>query len=324
MKKANILIISMIAALIVGVVLISGMLLINHGIFFDAKDSSEIAMNRYIAICTNPQMDGWQDVKQGLEKAAEKNQAAIEFLEKGFEESRADASCVEMAVDSGADGIILYANDGALDEELDYAAENSVPVVMVINSYNHDQIFQLGSDPMLLAEKMLEYIDEMDVENNSIAIISSNQSEEYKSGQFMMKFEKTGRNVTLHTFAGPHVFDANQTVKELIASEEEIDMICCLDATATLGVAQSIVELNKVNVISIVGCGKTDEILKMIQKGVVSATVAVDYEKIGTEAIGILMANSRKPFLYDQRIISDVYVIDPSNVRSFLMEEGAE
>jgi len=323
MKKSNILIVSIFFTLVVGVLVFFVVILTNYGFLRKTPDSAEITMRRFIAICTNPQMDGWQDVKFGLENAASKHQASIEFLEKGFEEDRADASCIEMAVDSGVDGIILYANDSSFDKELEYAAENYVPVVMVINGYTHDKIFQLGSDSTLIADKMLEYVEEMDVDSSSIAIISSNQSEEYKYGQFRTKFYDSGRNVMLRTFSGPHVFDANKTVKELIASEDEVDLICCLDSTATLGVAQSIVELNKVNVISIVGSGKTDEILNMIQKGVISATVAVDYEKIGSEAIDILVNNSSKPILYDKRILSDVYVIDKSNVRSYI-EVNAE
>jgi ABC-type sugar transport system substrate-binding protein len=102
-----------------------------------------------------------------------------------------------------------------------------------------------------------------------------------------------------------------------------IDLICCLDATATLGVAQSIVELNKVNVITIIGSGKTNEVLNMIRKGIVTATVAVDYEKIGTETINILARYTKKPLSYKKHILSDIYVIDKSNVRSY-MEVTAE
>lgn len=318
MKKANILIVSVFVALILCLVSIFIVSLSSFGVFQSDDDYSEVTMKRYIAICTNPQMDGWQDVRTGLEKAALKSNVAIEFLEEGFDQDRADASCIEMAVDSGADGIIIYAKDNEFNEELDYAAANSVPVVNVINEYNHDRIFQIGTNPKLIADKMADYVDEMDVESNNIAVISSDLSEQHKSGQFRIRFSNTGKKIMMRTFQGPHVFDANKTVKEIIASEDEVDMICCLDSTATLGVAQSIVELNKVNVITIVGCGKTNEILNMIEKGVVAATIAVDYEKIGSEAIDILVNHSAKPIRYEKRVLSDVYVIDQTNVRSYI------
>ena len=318
MKKANILIVSIFAALIIGVVSIFVASLTNFGFFNKTTETNEVTMKRYMAICTNPQMDGWQDVKKGLARAAVNNNAAIEFLEEGFAEDRADASCIEMAVDSGVDGIILYANDGNFDTELDYAAENFVPVVLVINDYEHDKIFRVTSDSRLLPDTMVDYISRMHAECDDIAVITSSKSEQSKSGHFRTSLSAAGRKITMRTFPGPHIFDANKTVKELIASENDVDMICCLDATATLGVAQSIVELNKVNVIKIVGSGKTDEILNMIQKGIIDATVAVDYEKFASEAIEILVHNASKPIQYEKRVLSDVYVIDNKNVRSFV------
>lgn len=323
MKKANTLIISCVLVLIVIVLAAFLVMLLSYGLPKNNEDQPDISMKRYIAICTNPQLDGWQDIKIGLQNAANANNSAIEFLEAGFENERADASCVEMAVDSGADGIIIYASDQDLSAELDYAAQKSVPVIFVVNNYDHEKIFQLSSDPALFASKMVHYVNGTGKESKNIAIISSEQVESYKTEQFRSLFESKNYNVTLKSFSGPHVFDANETVKELIASQNEIDMICCLDSTATLGVAQSIVELNKVNVITIIGSGKTDEILNMIEKGVVTATIAVDYEKIGSESINILNRYGSRPINYKKHILSDIYVIDQSNVRRF-MEVTAE
>ena len=319
MKKANILIISIAFALIVGVLIVFFAAIGSFGVFEEPQEISEYEMNRYIAVCTNPQMDGWKDMKVSLERSAAANNAAIEFLEEGFDDDRADASCIEMAVDSGVDGIVIYANDGDFDAELKYAAENSVPVVSVIDSRSHENVFEIGTDHALFAKRMVEYVDEMDVESKNVAIISSGQYETHRSEQLSELFGESGRNVVTRTFSGPHVFDANETVKALIASEEKIDMICCLDATATLGVAQAIVELNKVNVISIVGCGKSEEILNMIRKGVVAATFAVDYERIAREAIATIN-NAQKPFEYDKRMISNIYVINGSNADAYIEE----
>ncbi len=322
MKKANTLIISSVFLLIV-VLAVFIVLFMSYGMLDNDEEKLDISMNRYFAICTNPQLDGWQDIKIGLQNAADAHNSAIEFLEAGFEDERADASCIEMAVDSGADGIIIYASDENVDIEVDYAAQKSVPVVFVVNDYDHDKIFKLRSDPLLFATKMVDYVKGMELENKNLAIISSEQSESYKSEPFQSLFRFEGFDVTIKPFSGPHVFDATETVKELISSQNEIDMVCCLDATATLGVAQSIVELNKVSVITIIGSGKTDEILNMIQKGIITATIAVDYEKIGSEAISILSDCKNRPIEYQKRILSDIYVIDKSNVRRF-MEVTAE
>lgn len=321
MKKVTTLIISSVL-LIVVVLTIFIVIIMDFGMFKKTDETADVVMNRYFAICTNPQLDGWQDIKTGLQKASDAHKSAIEFLEAGFEDDRADASCIEMAVDSGADGIIVYGSDKTVDLELDYAADKSVPVIFVVNEYDHDRIFQLSSDPALFASKMVYYVNGIESDHKNIAIISSGQSS-YKAEQFQTLFDAKGYNTIVKSFSGPHVFDANETVKDLISSQNEIDMVCCLDATATLGVAQSIVDLNKVNVITIIGSGKTNEVLNMIRKGVVTATVALDYEKIGSEAINILSRYASKPISYKKHILSDIYVIDKSNVRSY-MEVAAE
>ena len=324
MKRANPLIVSIFITLIVGVLAVFLIVLNGFGLF-EKDNETEVPADtpHYIAICTDPQTDGWSEIKKGMMNQADAYGVGVEFIESGFDAENADESCIEMAVDSKVDGIAIYINDYGLHEEFEYASDSSIPVVTLVNSNSYTGLIKISADTVHLSNVMTEYINSSEMEFSDIGIISSGNTNTVRIASFMNEMSPNAKNIEVRSFTGPYVFDAGESVKELISENPDIDLICCMDATATLGVAQSIVDLNKVNNIKIVGSGKSEEILQMIRKGVVTATVAIDYENVGSQAINELYAANPYFSKDGKKVPADIFIIDKNNVSSFL-EDDAE
>ena len=325
MKKNNVWILGIFAVLVAGIITLFAVVLAGFGLFDGVREGGGADTPQYIAICINPQADGWQDIKAGMQQASAELGVAVEFIEHGFEQDRADASCIEMAVDSGAEGIAIYAQDRDLDEALEYAAKRGVAVAVLVNRYTGEEsVIQIGEDAENIAGTMAEYIGGMSESALNAGLISDAQADDVRVGIFSEKISSITGGVKTAKRTGYYVFDAGESAKQLLSANSEINLICCMDANTTLGVAQSIVELNKVNSVSIVGSGISSEILNLIEKGVISATVSMDYKKIGEDAVKELFKQNGRIYKTASEISADVFIIDADNADLFTREDEYE
>ncbi len=316
MKKTNSLIIGLLAVLISMIVIVFAITFFALGLFGGQNENGDIGMSRYIAICTNPQAEGWSEIKNGMLYAAEEHGVSVEFIETGFIKDREDASCIEMAVDSGVQGIAVYFQHGDADEELKYAEEKSIPVIAIVGKYDGEkEISCISASSSRLAHATADYIGEMDTSSLRIGIIKNYSFVESWDGLFAgFAAEFLRFPIKTSSGTGSYVFDAGETTRLLLQEDPSINLICCTDANTTLGAAQSIVDLNKVNDVHIMGSGSSAEILGFIEKRIITASLVVDYEKIGKSAIDELVRRNDVPYSTVRNIEADIFMIDDSNV----------
>jgi ribose transport system substrate-binding protein len=82
---------------------------------------------------------------------------------------------------------------------------------------------------------------------------------------------------------------AEQVIYQLVRTMADTTTVIFTDSEDTLAGTQVIVDLNLVGKIRIVGFGNSPEILEYIRKGIISATIVVDPEQIGYQAIMALV-----------------------------------
>jgi ribose transport system substrate-binding protein len=64
-----------------------------------------------------------------------------------------------------------------------------------------------------------------------------------------------------------------------------INILIFTDARDTIAAAQALIDMNLVGKIRIIGFGDEEAIFDFVQKGVIEATIVINPEKIGYEAI---------------------------------------
>ncbi len=94
-----------------------------------------------------------------------------------------------------------------------------------------------------------------------------------------------GASVAALTRARPGTLAGEEAASAMLASVPSINAIFCANSRDTMGVAQVVVDTNRVGGVLVVGADETPEILRYIEKGVVAASVVRDSRWIGREAV---------------------------------------
>ncbi len=300
------------------IIAISMVLFSSSGLFDGSKENENKYTARFIAVCTDTTSDGWGEIKRGLLAEAESQYAAVEYIEEGFENSRAVASAIEAAVDARADGIVVYSDGSDIDAEIEYAKNMKVPIATIVNTYSGDEdLTEISVEAEQFALLMTEYIKEHYPSPVKIGIVSGGSTDNERLEFLSAMLSDAGMTFKTAVATGAYSFDAGETVKRLISNDPDISIICCTDANVTLGAAQSVVELNKVNSVKIMGSGRSEEIISFINKGVIVGTVAVDYESIGRRSINELVRQRNAFYSEVKNISADIFIIDSQNADAF-------
>ena len=94
-----------------------------------------------------------------------------------------------------------------------------------------------------------------------------------------------GAKVAALTRARPGTLAGEEAASAMLGTDPSINAIFCANSRDTMGVAQVVVELNRVGRILVIGADETPEILRYIEKGVVAASIVRDSKWIGREAV---------------------------------------
>jgi ribose transport system substrate-binding protein len=101
---------------------------------------------------------------------------------------------------------------------------------------------------------------------------------------------------------GLNPLDAEALTYQLLRSDPPITSLVFTDTDDTLAALQVIIDLNLVGEVQVIGFGVTDAIMDHLERGVLDATVAVNPQRIGIEAVRVLselMATGNAPGFVD-------------------------
>lgn len=252
----------------------------------------------FVVVAQNTDDSFWQGVRNGSMEAANEFGVAVEFNGPRFTNISEELQYLDIAIASKVDGIVTH----VLDEEkflplIDKAERLKIPVVTIENdaknskrvSYVGTSGFKLGSEAGKLVTKALP-------ENAKIAVILSSNDNDGEN--VLQNLRIAGIKDAINSYPGINIrtvqtcktgiFSAEEVAKNILNNSTDVNTIICTNSKDTLGVAQVIVDLNRVGDIVIIGSGDTPEILKYVENKVIYATVASNPVKIGYESIGAL------------------------------------
>lgn len=245
----------------------------------------------------------WKEVQRGMEEAAADYNAAMEFRAPRMNNREEQLRYLDIAILAGVDGIVAYAfNDADFVGLIEKAYNSGIPVVTIENDVeNSKRKAFVGANSFLLGEMAGKLMAQATKGKANIAIIMNDNlqrdttSQNLKlNGFFSAVKEFPEINVTKVYSSMLGIISAEEITQSIVASGLGIDAIYTVDSVDTLGVAQSIVDLNMVGKISLVGYGDSQEILRYIKKGIIYGTLVSNPYVMGYQSIRSLIEIKEK------------------------------
>ena len=234
-----------------------------------------------------------QDLKEGMLKEAEQKNIGLEF--HMIDDVDQATEIVDMLVRAGVDGIITQGiNNPAFLEALKSATQERIPLVLIytdLAAAERDAFvgvnpFEMGNTVAKLLVMSKPHEGKVVLISQSFSEVSENPASKMHVLGFLDSLEgyMNPDNVIVKT-SQPTLLSAEGLVSELFIQDQGISAVVCTNETDTIGVAQVVIDLNRVGKTTIIGTGFTEEIAEYIDKGIVYGTVYRNPVNMGTNVI---------------------------------------
>ena len=237
-----------------------------------------------------------EELKMGMVLEAEEKDIALEF--HMIDDVDQATEIIDMLVRAGVDGIITQGiNNPAFLEALKTVTKEKIPLVLAytdLSTAERDAF--VGINPFEMGNAVAKLLTQAGPGDGKIVFISQSFSE--VSENPASKMHVLGFLDGLEGYVNPeHVIikasqptllSAEGLVSELFIQDDGISAVVCTNETDTIGVAQVVIDLNRVGKTTIIGTGFTEEIAEYIDKGIVYGTLYRNPVNMGTMVIDTL------------------------------------
>ena len=317
-NKRNIILSSVLILTLAAAFLVSWVILDD---FFRTQETASnytVENKQIMLIIPDEALEGWKAIRNGAFKRAQELGIAVELMEEN--NGLSDTQAVLASIEANVSGIAIYVANSEILSAVNSAEGKNIPVVTLVNDVEGSQRTScIGISNQQFGEEMA---DALTVGNELlyIGIVQGTQADEDRSQRLLdILSRKENVKVAFVLESDDYVFDSDKLFAEISQSEDEVNVICCLDSFTTLGVAQTLVDRNRVKDIKIIGSGSSQDIMRLVEKGVVHSTVVMDYYGLGERAVEILadkMEGNDPPEFAE----TSLYTIDHYTVEDYIKE----
>lgn len=271
------------------------------------KDSStqmKTLKGHYSALLIGNESNFNAALREGMLQEADNNEIALEFHTVNDVDQATEI--IEMLVRAGVDGVITQGiNNPSFLTALKSVAKDKIPLILLytdLSTAERDAF--VGVNPFEMGNTVAKLLIQAEPDEGQIVFISQSSSavnENPASKMHVLGFFDgiegyiNPEKVLIKT-SQPTLLSAEGLVSELLIHDQGISAVVCTNETDTIGVAQVVIDLNRVGKISIIGTGFTQEIADYIDKGIVFGTIHRNPIQMGTNAIRTLtdLENAQK------------------------------
>ncbi|MCR5829999.1 MAG: substrate-binding domain-containing protein [Lachnospiraceae bacterium] len=308
----------------------------------DDPEQEKLYDKYFVMIVPEQESSFWNEVYESAHRAGEEKGIYVEWLGKSMLRKYSREDQLRIAIAESVDGIIVSADDSEeMRELISLATDKEIPVVTLvsdcpssdrcsfvgINNYNIGREY---GDRIVRVAKMKKSPGD----TIKVSVLVDGYAEE--SGQnilFMgiqetvdaaVRANNTGmRNVdiSLVPIDNSNTFSTQEGVRKIVLGEESLvpDIIVCLSETETTGAYQTIVDYNRVGVITVLGYHDSDAIVNAIDRNVIEATISIDTDQLGSTCVQALAEYTELGHT-SQYFTVESLVVDSSNVSGYLKE----
>ncbi|MCX7772028.1 MAG: substrate-binding domain-containing protein, partial [Clostridia bacterium] len=286
------------AALVLAVLLLVGMLVNLYVSFHDetaAVAPERTPLHHFVIITQENNDPFWQRFKNGAREAAAKNDVFAEFVDISQKDAELSKKAVERAILSDVDGIALQPYDiQKTSDVLEKANKAGISVITFENdTFFIPSIPTVGSNSYEIGYNTGEMAIQASGGKAKIAILSNQASDEDSKHSsnirlqgLMEAIEKYPEMSVEHIYTlNTQMFEVEKLTNTILTDNPDINMIICSDSESTPGVAQVIVDSDRVGQIKIIGSGTMPLTMRYIEGGVIYGTIAADSYAIGYNTV---------------------------------------
>ncbi len=251
----------------------------------------------YAVVLVGTEKGFFKEIQKGIEALRSTMNIAVEYyIMDSTDEAQAK---IRMLMLSGIDGLITQGiNEDSFAQTLDQVVEEKIPLVLVntdLITVKRDAF--VGTNPFEMGVKGASLWAYNEIPLGQIIYLTqsvSSGSEDNVSKLQLMGFrdglESKGiQQVVIDESSKSEILSAEERLSDLFLNEgEPIGSVVCTTLNDTLGVAQAVVDLNRVGTVKIVGTGLNSQLVDYIKKGVIVGTLFQNPKKMGNKALGLL------------------------------------
>ncbi len=235
----------------------------------------------------------FQHLREGAQSVADDFDMAVSFHPIGPESAE-----FRYARYSGIEGAIIfpYLAEEEMLQRLEELDDAGIPVVLIEQDVADELPWTfVGTNNFELGRRVGQRLIERD-EHDQIVVVYSDKSPAVAAERELMELGITTamgdrlRTPIARRHTGLNPLDAEAVTYQLLRSptERPISALVFTDTDDTFAALQAIINLNLVGEVQVVGFGVTDSIIDYLDRGVLSATIAVNPQRIGIESVRVL------------------------------------
>jgi ribose transport system substrate-binding protein len=209
---------------------------------------------------------------------------------------------LEMAAYTGVDGVIVcpYLEDALARRQLDKLGQRQIPVVIINHNVPNEQPWPfIGVNNFDVGRRIGMLSANTGEGSIRLAVVYSDKSPGIYGERELVEMGITaalgGRLAApitgFRTNLNP--LDAEELLYRLFRSNPDINTIVFTDPNDTIAAAQTLVDMNLVGRVQVIGFGADPGIEENIRKGVIASSIVINPERIGYEAVRSLVALRR-------------------------------
>lgn len=301
---------------------------------------NDVIYDKYYALITDDSGASlWQSIYNAAYEAGKQNNVYVERFSDNFNQHYTRYELMEIAIASGVDGIIVYADESdEMTRLINEAVLADIPVVTVYSDNTHsDRLSYVGIGNYNLGEEYGRLISEVvhrkvfNTDSIKVTVLADAKAEDY--GQNILyaaiqeqiekentEFSEEHAPIELYNQAvdATNNFSVEESVRSIFMSNKSDlpDIVVCLNEIDTTSIYQAVVDYNAVGLVTILGYYDSESILKGIERDVIYATISLDTEQMGRYCIDAL----NEYYEYgntNQYFSADISIIDKDNLDSY-------
>ncbi|WP_162840452.1 sugar ABC transporter substrate-binding protein [Acetanaerobacterium elongatum] len=269
----------------------------------------------------------WAAFKKGSQRAGEDLGVYVELVDIAGHDTDTMVQTVEKAIYANVDAVALQATDVDKTGEVFMRARKENMKVLTFENDNFlvPNTSTVGSNSFnigLEAGKMA--VEVCGGKGRAVVLINdaTNQNKSLKLQGLMEAFSSyPDMEIAQTRTLNAGVFEVDKVVNDILLAGDDINVIICTDEQSTPGVAQVLVDANKVRDIAVIGYGAMEQTLNYIDRGVIYGTVCPDAEEIGYKTVSQLY-NALNGSEIGEKLYTDIYTITQGNVKDFLKTDS--
>lgn len=303
---------------------------------YNQEIENTVYSKHYALITGDDDQEFWTQVYESAREEAAENDAYLEWFGRNLSSEYSLNDLAIIAMHSGVDGIILQASEeeGTL-EMIDEIVNAGIPVVTALSdcpesvrqAYVGVNNYDIG---LLYGQKVVSMVLKQFKKNIRILVVINGDRISSSQNLILLGMREAiskglppGYYVNIETelINQEGTYATEEYFNSFFVSRKDLpEVLICLDEKETRCSYRSAVDHNRVGELDMIGYYYSKDILRAVEKEILSCTLSVDAEEIGRSTVDALADFEEYGYTNSYKAVS-VKLIDPQEASEILKEE---